>query len=59
MAGHYQQEPGVLRKILEGQNQLGFIRESLMQQKTIEFIADKAVMVEDLKQEDTNLADGE
>jgi len=59
MAGHYQQEPDVLRKILEGQNQLDFIRESLMQQKTIEFIVDKAELVEVANQEDTKQADDE
>lgn len=52
MAEHYRQEPAVLRKILEGQNQLDFIRESLTQQKAIEFIADRAELVEDTKQPD-------
>jgi len=53
MAGHYQQEPGVLRKILEGQNQLDLIRENLTQQKTIELIAAQAVLVESKAQENT------
>lgn len=52
MAEHYRQEPAVLRKILEGQNQLDYIRESLTQQKAIEFIADRAELVEDTKQPD-------
>lgn len=51
MAEHYQQEPGVLRKILEGQNQLDFIRENLAQQKAIEFIADQVVLVDGKEQE--------
>ncbi|MBF7083745.1 trigger factor [Desulfallas sp. Bu1-1] len=46
MAGYYQQDPGVLRKILEGQNQLEFIRDGLLQQKTIDFIAERAELVE-------------
>ncbi|SFG76007.1 trigger factor [Desulfotomaculum arcticum] len=46
MAENYQQEPEVLRKILEGQNQLEYVRDSLQQQKTIEFIAEKAELVE-------------
>jgi len=46
MAENYQQDPEVLRKILEGQNQLEYIRDSLLQQKAIEFIAGKAELVE-------------
>ncbi len=59
MAEHYQQEPGVVRKILEGQNQLDLIRENLTQQKTIELIAEQAVLVESTAQESTEQAPGE
>lgn len=52
MAELYRQEPEVLRKILEGQNQMDFIRESLVQQKAIEFIAERAELVEDTGSED-------
>ncbi|WP_166510394.1 trigger factor [Desulfallas thermosapovorans] len=51
MAENYQQDPGVLRKILEGRNQIEFIREGLQQQKTIDFIAERAKLVEDTNQE--------
>ncbi|WP_347488097.1 trigger factor [Desulfoscipio sp. XC116] len=47
MAENYQQDPKVLRKILEGQNQIDFIRDGLQQQKAIDFIAEQAVLVED------------
>lgn len=46
MAKMYQQEAGVLRKILEGQNQLDFIKEGLQQQKAIEFMAERAELVD-------------
>ncbi len=52
MAEHYRQDPAVLRKILEGQNQLDYIKESLIQQKVIEFIAEKAELVEAAEQEE-------
>lgn len=56
MAENYQQDPAVLRKILEGQNQIEYIRDSLKQQKTIEFIAQAAEQVEEDagQEEDTN-----
>ena len=50
MAEHYKQEPGVLRKILEKQNQLDYIREGLIRQKTIEFVSGRAELVEDTNQ---------
>ncbi|SFR08898.1 trigger factor [Desulfoscipio geothermicus] len=56
MAENYQQDPAVLRKILEGQNQIEYIRDSLKQQKAIEFIAQAAEQVEEDagQEEDTN-----
>lgn len=54
MAENYQQEPEVLRKILEGQNQIEYVRDSLKQQKAIEFIAERAELVEDSEQEKDN-----
>ncbi len=47
MAKQYQQDAEVLRKILEGQNQLDVVRDSLVQQKTIDFIVERAELVED------------
>jgi trigger factor len=47
MADNYQQDPQVLRKILEGQNQIEFIREGLQQQKAIDYIAEQVTLVED------------
>ncbi|WP_027366162.1 trigger factor [Desulfotruncus alcoholivorax] len=52
MAKNYQQDPKVLRKILEGQNQLEYVRDSLQQQKTIEFIAGRAELVEGANQKE-------
>ncbi len=50
MAESYQQDAKLLRKILEGKNQIQFIREGLQQQKAIDFIAEQAVLVEGTKQ---------
>lgn len=50
MAENYQQDPAVLRKILEGQQQIEFIREGLQQQKAIDFIAEQVILVEGTKQ---------
>jgi len=50
MAESYQQDAKLLRKILEGKNQIQFIREGLQQQKAIDFIAEQAVLVEGTNQ---------
>lgn len=47
MAENYKQDVEVLRKILEGQNQAEYIRDSLKQQKAIDFIVERAKLVED------------
>lgn len=46
MASEMKQDSGVIRKILEGQNQLDFIKESILRDKTIQYIVDKAVLVD-------------
>ncbi len=46
MAESYQQDAKLLRKILEGKNQIQFIREGMQQQKAIDFIAEQAILVE-------------
>ncbi|MFZ5651441.1 MAG: trigger factor [Bacillota bacterium] len=46
MASEMKQDSEVVRKILEGQNQLDFIRESILRDKTIQHIVDKAVLVD-------------
>jgi len=53
MAKNYQQDPEVLRKILEGQNQLEYVKDSLQQQKTIDFVAGSVELIEGTKQEET------
>jgi len=46
MAENYQQDAKLLWKILEGRNQIKFIREGMQQQKAIDFIAEQAILVE-------------
>jgi len=50
MAESYQQDAILLRKILEGRNQIKFIREGMQQQKAIDFIAEQAILVEGTNQ---------
>lgn len=52
MGDEMKQDPEVIRKILEGQNQIDFIKESLLRDKTIEFLVGKAVMVKGTKEPD-------
>jgi trigger factor len=46
MADSYQQDVKLLRKILEGRNQIKFIREGMQQKKAIDLIAEQAVLLE-------------
>lgn len=46
MSGEMKQDPEVIRKILEGQNQLEFIKESILREKTVQFLVDQAVLKE-------------
>lgn len=50
MSGEMKQDPEVIRKILEGQNQVDFIKESILRDKTVEFLAGKAILVKDTKE---------
>lgn len=50
MSGDMKQDPEVIRKILEGQNQIDLIRESIQRDKTVDLIVGKAVLV---KKEDS------
>lgn len=52
MGDEMKQDPEVIRKILEGQNQIDFIKESLLRDKTIEYLVGKAVMVKGTKEPD-------
>lgn len=49
MSGEMKQNPEVIRKILEGQNQIDFIKESILRDKTVEFLVARAVLVKDEK----------
>ncbi len=46
MADSYQQDVKLLRKILEGRNQIKLIREGMQQKKAIDLIAEQAVLIE-------------
>jgi trigger factor len=46
MSEEMKQDPDVIRKILEGQNQLDFIKESILREKTVQFLVDQAVLKE-------------
>lgn len=50
MSGEMKQDPEVIRKILEGQNQIEFIKESILRDKTVEFLVGRAVLVKDTKE---------
>ncbi|MCL6611964.1 MAG: trigger factor [Peptococcaceae bacterium] len=49
MGGEMKQDPEIVRKILEGQNQMDLIRESILREKTIEFLVGKASLVKESK----------
>ncbi|MCL6477774.1 MAG: trigger factor [Peptococcaceae bacterium] len=61
IGGEMKQDPEVVRKILEGQNQLEFIKESILRDKTVQFLADRAVLVKGAKdpEEDTKEPENE
>ncbi|KAF1085649.1 Trigger factor [Sporotomaculum syntrophicum] len=50
MANNYQQDAKLLRKILEGRNQIKLIREGMQQKKAIDLIAEQAVLLENTNQ---------
>jgi len=50
MSGEMKQDPEVIRKILEGQNQVDFIKESILRDKTIDLLVGKAVLVKGAKE---------
>jgi len=50
MGVEMKQDPEVIRKILEGQNQLEFIKESILRDKTVQHLVDRAVLVEGTNQ---------
>ena len=50
MGEEMKQDPEVIRKILEGQNQLEFIKESILREKTVQHLVDRAVLVEGTKE---------
>ncbi|BAF58984.1 MAG: trigger factor [Pelotomaculum sp.] len=47
MAAHYQQDPEVVRKMLEKEGQLKFIAEGLVREKTVKFLVENARILED------------
>jgi trigger factor len=44
MSEEMKQDKDVIRKILEGQNQLSFIKESVLREKTVQYLVDQAVL---------------
>ncbi|MCF8010535.1 MAG: trigger factor [Clostridiales bacterium] len=46
MSQQYQQEPDVIRKIIEGQNQLDTFKESVCREKAVEYLMSKANIIE-------------
>ncbi|MHB8157095.1 MAG: trigger factor [Desulfocucumaceae bacterium] len=46
MSQDMKQDPEVVRKILEGQNQIEFIKDSILREKTVKFLIDQAVLKE-------------
>ncbi|KJR97927.1 MAG: trigger factor [Peptococcaceae bacterium BRH_c4a] len=50
MGVEMKQDPEVVRKILEGQNQLEFIKESLLRDKAVQYLVYRAVLVEGTNQ---------
>ncbi len=56
MATYYRQEPEELRKTLESQRQLGFIKSEMIREKTLQLLVEHAVVHEDTDErlEDTN-----
>lgn len=46
MSQEMTQDPDIIRKILEGQDQLDLIKKGIMRDKAVELMADKAVLVE-------------
>jgi len=50
MAGQYQQDPENLKKILEGQNQLEYLKKGIAREKTVDFLLEKANIVQGTKE---------
>ncbi|MFZ5645285.1 MAG: trigger factor [Bacillota bacterium] len=50
MSEEMKQDPEIIRKILEGQNQIDFVKESILREKTIQYLVDQAVLKEGTKQ---------
>ncbi len=50
MSGEMKQDPGIIRKILEGQNQIDLIKESILRDKTVELLVGRAVLLKGTKE---------
>ncbi|MFZ5632390.1 MAG: trigger factor [Bacillota bacterium] len=59
MSQELKQDPEVIRKILEGQNQMEFIKESLLRDKTVQFLVDRAVLVKGAKESEKDTKEPE
>jgi len=47
VASAYRQDPGEFRKVLESEGSFGFITESIIKEKTFQFLVDNAKIIED------------
>lgn len=50
MAGQYQQSPETLKKILESQNQLEYLKQGIAREKTVDFLLENANIVQGTKE---------
>ena len=57
MGEDMKQDPETVRKILEGENQIEFIKDSMLKDKTVDFLVSKAVLVKEAK--DTKITEKE